>query len=145
MKMKSLLAAFVTLAFAAFILTGCSAKSSTDNKAQSSSSSSEAKSSLMEKTGTFTGKNDMKVSGTVTVSGSKIMLDNFATDEGPDLHIYLAKDGDVKGSGILDQKIDLKSAKQSFTIPEGTDLSKYNTVVIWCDKAQVAFGEAAIS
>lgn len=149
MKKKSLLATLAVAAVAVVVLAGCSAKSSkTTEQSSSSSSSSSAKTEMVAKTpamtGTFSGMNDKNVSGTVTVADGKLKLTNFKTDEGPDLHIYLAKDGNVQ-TGIIKTKIDLKSSEQSFDIPEGTDLSKYNSVLIYCDKAHVTFGEAKLS
>lgn len=146
MKKKSLIATLAVAAVAVVVLAGCSSKSS--EKTMNSSSSSSAKTEMVvktpAKTGTFMGMNDKNVSGLVKVADGKIMFSNFKTDEGPDLHVYLAKDGDVK-DGIVVAKIDLKSSEQSFDIPENTDMSKYNTVLIYCDKAHVTFGEAKLS
>ncbi|GBG97306.1 DM13 domain-containing protein [Lactococcus termiticola] len=144
MKKKSLLTSIAVAAAAVLVLAGCSAKS--DNKTASSSSSS-AKTEMMSSTsmsGTFAGMNGKNVSGNVTVENGEIKLSNFKTDEGPDLHVYLAKDGDVK-SGAVDAKIDLKAENQTIKIPEGVDASKYNSVLIYCDKAHVTFGEAKLT
>ena len=44
--------------------------------------------------GTFEGLNGKKVAGTVMVADGKVELSGFSSDEGPDLHLYLAKGSD---------------------------------------------------
>ncbi|GBG97213.1 DM13 domain-containing protein [Lactococcus termiticola] len=162
MKKKHKLFGLLMLACASFLfLAACSkadskdsSKSSSSSTSQSSSSTSSSSSSsgssaskastVTDKKGTFSGLNSNKVSGTVTVSKNKVSLSNFKTDEGPDLKIYLTKDGNVKSGKVL-KKIDLKAESQSFDVPSGVDVSQYNSVVIWCDKAHVGFGEAKLA
>ncbi|MBC1210223.1 DM13 domain-containing protein [Listeria booriae] len=93
-------------------------------------------------TGTFAGVGTHKVSGTATVEGSTLKLANFKTDEGPDLHVYLTKDGDIN-TGMEIDAIDLKDAEQSFDL-KNLDTSAYNSVVIYCQKAHEAFGKAML-
>lgn len=107
----------------------------------SSMSTSEDKSMAML-TGNFSGKNGKMVSGMAKISDGKLMLTGFKTDKGPDLHVYLTKDGDIE-SGKSIAKIDLKKMEQSFSL-DGIDTEMYNTVVIYCNKAHVTFGEAKL-
>ncbi|WP_246369410.1 DM13 domain-containing protein [Listeria rustica] len=94
-------------------------------------------------TGNFAGVGQHKVSGTATIDGDDLKLMNFKTDEGPDLHVYLTKDGDIK-TGKEISKIDLKAAEQNFSLA-GVETGDYNTVVIYCEKAHEAFGQAPLN
>ncbi|WP_274652759.1 DM13 domain-containing protein [Paenibacillus humicola] len=93
-------------------------------------------------TGTFEGQNDMKAAGTAAIENGQLKLSGFSVSEGPDLHIYLAKGDDV-ADGMEFGKIDLKSADQTFDVSKA-DLSKYDSVLIYCQKAHVIFGKAAL-
>ncbi|GGL47880.1 hypothetical protein GCM10007968_10020 [Sporolactobacillus putidus] len=95
---------------------------------------------MASSTGNFRGKNGKMVSGMVKISDGKLMLSSFKTDEGPDLYVYFTKDGDV-ATGKSIAKIDLKNPEQTFSL-NGVNPKDYNTVVIYCNKAHVKFGEA---
>jgi hypothetical protein len=78
--------------------------------------------------------------------------DDFAIDNGPDLNVYLVRGADANGpAGAFDDDfIDLGDLKgnvgaQNYEIPDGVDLSEYDTVVIWCVRFGVAFNAATIS
>ena len=75
--------------------------------------------------------------------------DDFATDNGPDLNVYLVADVTADGdAGTFDDDfVDLGDLKgnigaQNYEIPVDVDLDRYNTVVIWCVRFGVAFGAA---
>lgn len=75
--------------------------------------------------------------------GSKLTFTDFATDNGPDLRVYLVRGGDV------DDFVDLGRLKgnvgnQQYAIPNGTDVGAYSTVVIWCRAFSVSFAEAKL-
>jgi len=96
--------------------------------------------------GAFSGLNDKKVSGTVAVASGKVDLAGFASDEGPDLHLYLAKgtsEADVD-AGVELGKVAYDKASQSFTAPAGVDTADYTDVVVHCDKAKAVFGAAEL-
>jgi Electron transfer DM13 len=94
--------------------------------------------------------------GTATVfqlaDGKKILrLTDFATSNGPDVHVYLvaaadAKDNDtVKNAGF----VDLGSLKgnigdQNYDVPGKIDLAKYRAATIWCARFSVNFGTAPL-
>lgn len=94
------------------------------------------------------------VSGEASVStdasGQQVLnLRNFRSDAGPDVHVYLTPKIPTDGSEPA-EFIDLGplssfSGDQSLPIPPGTDLSKYNTVTIWCDEANTTFGAATLA
>jgi hypothetical protein len=76
--------------------------------------------------------------------GSMILrLENFKATNGPDLYVYLATDNsasDFVNLGRLKGNI----GNQNYDIPEGTDFSRYNTVLIWCKAFSVLFGSAQL-
>jgi hypothetical protein len=76
--------------------------------------------------------------------GSMILrLENFKATNGPDLYVYLATDksaSDFVNLGRLKGNI----GNQNYDIPEGTDFSKYDTVLIWCRAFSVLFGSAEL-
>ena len=137
----------------ALTLTACGAPSGNDagsSSAPTSSSQSESGSQAMSestasRTGSFEGLNDKKVSGSVTVDGSEIVLSGFSSDEGPDLHVYLTNGTDeaAVSAGKQIDAVSFDTASQTFTL-EGVDAASYSTVVIHCDKAKAVFGAAAL-
>lgn len=105
-------------------------------------------------TGTFVDR-DHPTSGTAKViqlgDGSLVLrLEDFATDNGPALQVYLSTASTDAGHGDFDDDfVHLGALKgnignQNYDIPAGTDLDRYTTVVIWCDPFNVAFGAAAL-
>jgi electron transfer DM13 len=72
-----------------------------------------------------------------------LRLENFKATNGPDLYVYLSTDNsasDIVNLGRLKGNI----GNQNYDIPEGTDLSKYHTVLIWCQAFSVLFGSAEL-
>jgi Electron transfer DM13 len=73
-----------------------------------------------------------------------LRLENFKATNGPDLYVYLATDksaSDIVNLGRLKGNI----GNQNYPIPDGTDLTKYNTVLIWCKAFSVLFGSAQLA
>ena len=79
-----------------------------------------------------------------------LRFEDFATDNGPDLNVYLSAAPADAPEGILDDDfVDLGDLKgnigaQNYEIPTEVDLSHHGTVVIWCVRFGVAFGTAAL-
>ena len=72
---------------------------------------------------------------------SVLRLENFKATNGPDLYVYLATDksaSDIVNLGRLKGNI----GNQNYPIPSGTDVTKYNTALIWCKAFSVLFGSA---
>ena len=102
-------------------------------------------------TGTFIGIGDgfHNVEGAAKVvpveSGAQILrLENFKATNGPDLYVYLSNDksaSDFINVGRLKGNV----GNQNYEIPIGSDLSKYNTVLIWCRAFSFLFGSAQLS
>ncbi|MFT4988872.1 MAG: hypothetical protein ACI9BK_001646 [Acidimicrobiales bacterium] len=80
-----------------------------------------------------------------------LRFEEFATDNGPDLNVYLSAAGADADAGAFDDDfIDLGDLKgnigpQNYEIPADVDLERYSTVVIWCVRFGVAFGAADIN
>ena len=80
-----------------------------------------------------------------------VRLENFSTSNGPDVKVWLSaakvdKAETAKDAGYLNLG-DLKAnnGNQNYPIPPDTDVSKYKSVVIWCDRFSVAFGAASVT
>ncbi|WP_086823954.1 DM13 domain-containing protein [Allokutzneria sp. NRRL B-24872] len=98
-----------------------------------------------------------KTTGTAKVlklaDGNRVLrLEGLATSDGPDLHVWLT-DATAGGSwGKYDdgRYVKLGALKgthgnQNYAIPAGADLGGLRSVVIWCDRFNVAFGSAPLS
>jgi len=113
---------------------------------ESSQSESAAPVDEVTRTGDFAGQGEKSVAGTVTVSDSEIVLSDYSSDEGPDLHIYLTNGDDEAAisAGMLIDTVLFDEATQTFTL-DGVDVAGYDTVVIYCDKVKAIFGSALLS
>lgn len=85
-------------------------------------------------------------------SGRRVLrFEDFETDNGPDLNVYLSTAPPDAPAGDFDEDfVDLGDLKgnignQNYDIPEGVDLSVHSTVVIWCVRFSVAFGAAPLN
>jgi hypothetical protein len=73
-----------------------------------------------------------------------LRLENLKTTNGPDLYVYLSTGKDA--SEIVDLgRLKGNIGNQNYEIPAGTDLSKFNTVLIWCKAFSTLFGSAQLS
>ena len=75
-----------------------------------------------------------------------LRFENFATDNGPDLDVYLATgspDGDL-GEFINLAELKGNVGDQNYELTDDIDLDKYTTVFVWCTRFGVAFGAAAL-
>ena len=107
--------------------------------------------------GTFHGKVH-KTSGRATIykqaDGRMVLrLTNFKTSNGPDVHVVLiaAKDADDDANFLKNstEKLELGALKgnegdQNYDIPAGTDLDKFQTVSIYCERFNANFGAAPL-
>jgi hypothetical protein len=95
-------------------------------------------------------------SGTARVlklpDGSRLLrLENFSTSDGPDVHVWLSdtKPGGPDGSFDDGRYVKLGEMKatdgnQNYAIPADAKLAGLQSVVIWCDRFNVAFGAAPL-
>jgi hypothetical protein len=116
----------------------------------------EAKAKTLE-TGTFHGKVH-DTSGRATIyqeqAGKLILrLTNFKTSNGPDVHVVLiaAKNADDDANFLKSntEQVELGKLKgnegdQNYEIPNGTDLNKFQTVSIYCERFNANFGAAPL-
>ncbi|MCS4826393.1 DM13 domain-containing protein [Staphylococcus aureus] len=93
-------------------------------------------------TGTFSSKNGETVEGKAEFKNGKLMLTNYKSSKGPDLYVYLTKNGDIKNGKEI-AMVDYDKEKQTFDL-KNVDLSKYDEVTIYCKKAHVIFGGAKL-
>jgi hypothetical protein len=73
-----------------------------------------------------------------------LRLENFKSTNGPDLYVYLSTNTqatDIVNLGALKANI----GNQNYEIPNGTDLEKYDQVLIWCKSFSVLFGSAELA
>lgn len=80
-----------------------------------------------------------------------LRLTDFATSNGPDVHVYLVAANDAKDNATVTKAdvIDVGSLKgnvgdQNYDLPAGADLAKYRAVTIWCKRFSVNFGTAPL-
>lgn len=103
------------------------------------------------RSGVFVGVNDgihnaegkVKIIQPANESTSVLRLEDLKSTNGPDLYVYLSTDSsatDFVNLGRLKGNI----GNQNYDIPRGTDLSRYDTVLIWCKAFSVLFGSAEL-
>ena len=104
--------------------------------------------------GSFVGI-DHGTSGSVVLlqdpSGTQfVRIEELDTSNGPDLFVYLSTNPPDGPEGQFDDDIvDLgrlqgNVGNANYAIPAGTDVSRYASVVIWCDRFNSAFGAAPL-
>jgi Electron transfer DM13 len=77
--------------------------------------------------------------------GSSILrLENLHVTNGPDLYVYLSPDKSAEDF-VNVGKLKANNGNQNYEITSGTDLSKYDTVLIWCRPFSVLFGSAELT
>ncbi|MBP2475425.1 hypothetical protein JOF53_004297 [Crossiella equi] len=98
-----------------------------------------------------------KTTGTATVlrlaDGSQVLrLTELASSDGPDLHVWLTDQTAGGEWGKYDDGRTVKLGKlkathgnQNYAIPAGANLDGLRSVVIWCDRFNVAFGSAPLA
>lgn len=108
-------------------------------------------------TGTLSGKAH-PTSGRATIYGTPdgkqyLRLTDFMTSNGPDVHVVLAQGTDEGLSQDLVRgdlnRIELGLLKanqgdQNYDLPNSADLSRYDAVVIYCERFHAVFGVARL-
>jgi Electron transfer DM13 len=109
-------------------------------------------------TGTFHGKVH-NTSGRATIYQEKdgklvLRLTRFKTSNGPDVHVVLipVKDAEDDANFLKNgtERVELGALKgnegdQNYDIPAGTDLAKFQTVSIYCERFNANFGAAPLT
>jgi hypothetical protein len=80
--------------------------------------------------------------------GNVLTLTSFEVDNGPDLRVYLVS-GPARDESEVEDFRDLGALKgnkgdQQYDLPQGLDLDRYSTVVIWCRAFSVNFARAVV-
>ncbi|MGD9701978.1 MAG: DM13 domain-containing protein [Acidimicrobiia bacterium] len=99
---------------------------------------------------------DHDTSGTVLLlqdaAGAQfIRLESLDTTNGPDLFVYLSTNPPDGPEGRFDDdfvnlgRLEGNVGSSNYMIPAGTDVSRYASVVIWCDRFNSAFGAAPLT
>lgn len=85
-------------------------------------------------------------------NGARLLrLEGFSTSDGPDIHVWIT-DATAGGEwGKYDDgrhvrlgKVKATDGNQNYAIPADADLDGMRSVVIWCDRFNVAFGSAPL-
>jgi hypothetical protein len=94
--------------------------------------------------------------GTATVyklaNGKRVLrLSNFATDNGPDLHVRLIAADDARDTASVVKTDYMEVAKlkgnkgnQNYELSADLDLGRYRVVSIWCNRFSVNFAAAPL-
>lgn len=105
-------------------------------------------SSLTTSQGYFKGRAGHSAAGTASVieTGDKKYIrfeGDFSVTNGPDLFVYLGKDGSYNSDASLGA---LKGNKgsQNYEVPEDLNLDNFNEVWVWCRAFSVPFGVAVL-
>jgi hypothetical protein len=91
--------------------------------------------------------------GGVTVYERTVFLEpDFEVGPGPAFHVYLVPKAGIRASSDVPNTMfvdlgRLRSFKgsQKYAVPGGLDLSKYQTVVIWCERFSVLISPADLT
>jgi hypothetical protein len=105
---------------------------------------------MMGLSGSFAGAGDgihnaEGVAKVIYLDGNDVLrLEDLRVTNGPDLYVYLATD--KQASDFVDLgRLKANNGSQNYDIPEGTDLSRYDTVLVWCKSFSVLFGSAELT
>lgn len=82
----------------------------------------------------------------------EVQLADFQVTNGPDLEVWLsAHDNPRENADVRDNpwlalgQLKGNVGDQSYPVPAGTDLSEFNSVVIWCEQFGVLFSPAPLA
>jgi hypothetical protein len=104
----------------------------------------ETKATLLRE-GAWMGSGSYTVSGVAQIyddNGKKVLLlNNFSSSNGPDLKVYLSTTAG-NASFVNLGKLKSTSGKQTYAIPDGTDIDQFKFALIWCQQFSALFGKA---
>jgi hypothetical protein len=70
-----------------------------------------------------------------------LLFDDFTSQNGPDLYVYLSTTSNANQFVSLG-KLKSTTGKQTYEIPDGTDVMQYKYAHVWCKQFSVCFGLA---
>lgn len=141
---STIIISFFTLA----LVTSCSKNNSSNTPivAATDTSFDPTKATLL-KQGTFTGNMSYTVTGTVKLyeyqNKKYIYFQNFSSNNGPDLKVYVATNNAAAqfvSLGVLKGT----SGTQAYEVTNPPDFAVYNKVLIWCQQFSVLFGTSTL-
>lgn len=104
----------------------------------------ETKATLLRE-GTWTGSGSYAVSGAAKIYNDKgkkvLLLTDFSSSNGPDLRVYLSTTTSATAFVNLG-KLKSTSGKQTYEIPDGTDIEQFKFALIWCQQFSALFGKS---
>ena len=75
-----------------------------------------------------------------------LRFEDFSVRNGPRLHVYLSPDPGGYADGVLNLgKLKATDGAFNYTIPSGTDILQFKSVVIWCRLLGIQFAVAPLS
>jgi hypothetical protein len=91
--------------------------------------------------------------GAVSIRQDSVFLEpDFEVGPGPKFHVYLVPKGKIRASSDLtgEMFVDLGRLRafkgsQRYTIPGGVDLSRFQSVIIWCEQFSVLISPADLT
>jgi hypothetical protein len=96
------------------------------------------------KSGNLTGTDaEHPASGVVKIEGNTVFLENVNITEAPDGRVILTKGLD-EATGVSLGKLQGFTGSHQYSIPEGTEPSDFNSVLIWCDQFKVPIGKVEL-
>ncbi len=130
----------------AVLMFSCKKTETTKPDTTNTSSFDPTKATLL-KQGTFSGNMSYTVSGSVKLyeyqSKKYIYLENFSSNSGPDLKVYIATTANAAQFVSLGA-LKGTSGTQLYEITNPPDFTQYNKVLIWCQQFSVLFGQSTL-
>ena len=84
--------------------------------------------------------------------GHEVQLSQFEVTNGPDLEVWLSAHPNPASSEDVSDNVWISLGQlkgnigdQAYSVPDGTDLTQFNSVVIWCEQFGVLFSPAALA
>jgi hypothetical protein len=77
-----------------------------------------------------------------------LRFDNFTSAQGPDLKVYLGLQADgskLKEGGLNLGPLPATDGSYNISLPDNLDLTRYKSVVIWCEAFSVTFSVASLA
>ena len=84
-------------------------------------------------------------------SGEELRFEEFRVTNGPDLYVYLAVHPRPRAREDVDEgflnlgRLKGNIGPQAYAVPQGTDLARYRSVVIYCRAFHVVFSTAPLA
>ncbi len=101
--------------------------------------------------GTFHGADDFhfgegKALLIETAPGQYVLrFEEFSVRNGPDLYVYMSTASDTRGDGSLELgKLKATDGAFNYDVPEGADISRYKSAIVWCKQFSVLFAAAPL-